>query len=491
MDLLSDAQGEIPAWHWAMAGHDLRERRYVTVDLVIRGRLVLPDGILEGGWLAARDGSIAAIGTGDAPDATEFFDAGDALVLPGIVDGQTHATSYGGLPGIESTTRSAVAGGVTTIVDMPYDNPAPLIDTERLAEKKAAVAEYAHCDVALYGTVMPGQGLDEIGALIEGGVCAFKISSFESSPTRFPRIPTDEMLALFEALAETGLPLGLHNEDQEIVLAKTAALKAAGIDGIDAHSKARPPAAEMAATAQFLELGVAAGAHAHLVHLSTARGFQLVETYAKGGHRSTGELCVHYLWFDPETDGEALGPLMKVNPPIRPGERQHLWNEIRAGRVDFVSSDHSSWPTDNKFTPSIYDAGPGVPGLETLLPAFMTGAAEEGLDAPVTTASLLAEAPARFFGLWPRKGAIRIGADADIAVYSHGPTRWDASKAHDELCWSPFDGRTFDGRVVRTYLRGRLAWDGAEILNAAGDGRFVGRGASGWFIDRPAPISSK
>ncbi|MCO5732219.1 amidohydrolase family protein [Rhizobium sp. SSA_523] len=453
----------------------------MTFELVIRGTAVLPDGLLPDAWIGISGGKIAAIGTSEAPAADQIHDCGEDLIFPGIIDGQTHACSYGGLPGIASTTRSAIAGGVTTIVDMPYDNPAPLNDTARLADKVAAIAQHAHSHVALYGTLLPGQKPDDVASLIEGGVVAFKISTFESSPTRFPRIASDQILGIFNALADTPLPLGVHNEDQDIVRAYIAAAKAAGQNGIEAHSASRPPAAELSATAQFLELGAAAGAHAHIVHLTTARGFQLVDNYLADGFRATGELCVHYLWFDPERDGAALGARMKVNPPIRPGQIDALWEEILAGRVAFVSSDHSSWPIDNKFTDSIFDAGAGVPGLETLLPAFFTAAEQRGLDAPAITAEQLCERPAKFFGLWPEKGAIRIGADADLAIVSQTPQTWDSQNAHDELRWSPFDGRRFSVTVARTYLSGRLAFDGTTVLNRPGDGQFVRRGQSHWF----------
>ncbi|MDM9646496.1 amidohydrolase family protein [Rhizobium sp. S163] len=453
----------------------------MTYDIVISGTAVLPEGRLDNAWIAIRDGKIAAIGTGEAPDAAQSFDAGADLIIPGVIDGQTHACSYGGLPGIRSTTRSAVAGGITTIVDMPYDNPDPLNSVARLNAKVAAIREHAHTNVALYATVMPGQAIDEIDALIAGGVVAFKISTFESSPTRFPRISSNQTLEIFTALAETAIPLGVHNEDQEIVRANIAAAKAAGRDGIEAHSQSRPPAAEMAATAQFLELGAAAGAHAHIVHLTTTRGFDLVENYLNDGYRATGELCIHYLWLDPEIDGPALGAKMKVNPPIRPGQIEFLWDDVVSGRVAFVSSDHSSWPIDNKFTTSIFDAGAGVPGLETLLPAFYTGAEIRGFDAVTLTVAQLCERPAKFFGLWPQKGALIVGADADIAIVKSQAQVWDASRAHDELRWSPFDGREFSVRVARTYVGGKLAYDGTDIVNAPGDGQYVGRGNSAWF----------
>ena len=450
-------------------------------ELLIRGTIVTPDGPIENAWLTIEDGKIAAVGSGPAPAAADVFDAGSALVMPGVIDGQTHAGSYGGLEGLRSTTRSAVAGGVTTIVDMPYDNPVPLNDKATLEAKIDAIGQHAHANVALYGTIMPDQTTEDLKVLIKGGVCAFKISAFESSPTRFPRIPADRMLDIFEALAPTQLPLGIHNEDQEIVRARIARAKAEGRDGIAAHSDSRPPAAELSSTAHFLELGAATSAHAHIVHLSLARGFQLVDTYLQAGYRATGELCVHYLWFDPSTHGAELGARMKVNPPVRPGEIERLWQEVVSGRVAFVSSDHSSWPIDNKFTPSIFEAGAGVPGLETLLPAFFTGAAARGLDAVALTAQQLCENPARFFGLWPRKGALIAGADADIAIVARQAHIWNAQFAHDGLNWSPFDGREFRIKVARTYVNGKLAYDGAKVCNAPGDGRYLPRGDHHWF----------
>lgn len=445
-------------------------------DLLIRGTLVLPDRTVSGGWIAVAGERIAAIGQGALPAAAREIDAGDGFVLPGFVDGQTHATSYKGLPGFAATSRSALAGGVTTMVDMPYDNPDPLNTVERFAAKVAAIEAHAACDVALYATVAPGQGTGQMAPLAERGAVAFKISSMESHPVRFPRLPADEMRDILAASVATGLPVGLHNEDQEIVRGSIARLKAAGRITPEWHEPSRPLAAEMAATAAFLELGAATGAHVHLVHISHPRGYDLVARYRAEGVRATAEMCVHYLHFDAGRDTGRLGARMKVSPPIRAGVVDALWDRLDAGHYAFVSTDHSSWPVDNKLTASIFDAGAGIPGLETLAPSFYTDLVARGVAAPERViATYLAEKPATFFGLWPRKGALTVGADADIVVLAPGAYRFDASTTRDGLNWSPYDGETFDARVATTVLRGRIAWDGETILAEPGSGRFQPR----------------
>ena len=445
------------------------------LDLLVRGRVVTPGGVVGGGWVGSAAGKIAAIGRGEAPDARHTHDAGEAWVIPGAIDGQTHAGSYQGLPGLGPTTRSAIAGGVTTIVDMPYDDPLPVTTPALLADKVAAIAQYAHCDVALYGTVARGQGSGEVAALAAGGICALKISAFESHPVRFPRIPADETLDLLEVAAEIGLPVGLHNENQEIVRSRIARMIEAGHTSIEWHSPSRPPAAELAATAEFLELGAATGAHVHIVHISVPRGYQLVERSRQEGHRATAEMCVHYLCFDAAEDGARLGARMKVNPPIRPGVRDGLWQAFERGQIDFVSSDHSSWPQSSKLTPTIFAAGAGMPGLETLVPAFYGALAQRRAEPIRDLALYLAERPARFFGLWPQKGALAVGADADIVVLAPDDAPYDSAQAHDGLNWSAYDGMRFGVRVAATFLRGRPAWDGAAVLTAPGDGRYLPR----------------
>jgi allantoinase len=441
-------------------------------DLALRGRVIFPDLILDDGWVGISGGKIVALGSRDAPETAETYDPARFTILPGVIDGQTHAGSFGGLDGIRAASRGALSGGVTTMVDMPYDSPKALTTLEDLQLKRAKIDELAHCDFALYGTVAKGQGPAAVAELVAAGIVAFKISSFENDPIRFPRIPADEMMQLLEATAALDIPVGLHNEDQEIVRAAIARLKGEGKTTLEWFSDSRPVAAEMAASAQFFELGLATGARVHIVHFSADRGLELLAAYKAWGARATAELCLPYLRFD-AADYDKFGARIKIGPPLRYGQREALWKRLLDGEVEFISSDHSGWPLGNRMTGSIFETGGGMPGLPTLLPAFYTMLEQRGLDAPRLCARFLSEGPARFFGIEPQKGAIRLGADADFAIVEHTPTVFDGDHALDETGWSAFGGEQFAIRVAATYLRGDKVYDGSSILNPTGSGRYV------------------
>ncbi len=445
-------------------------------ELVLRGRVVTPSGIIDNGWIAVAGGTISAVGNGNSPSAAETQDFGPAWLLPGAVDGQTHAGSQIGFPGMAPTTKAAVIGGVTTIVDMPYDHPIPVTTAPVLREKVSAIHQYAVCDVALYGTVPPKPDPADIRALIDLGVCAFKISSFEAHPDRFPRIDNAATLTLLQALEGTGLPLGLHNEDQEIVAHATKLLKEAGKSGAEFHSQSRPPVAELAATSTFLQLAASTEAHAHIVHISIPEGFEMVKAYRAHGRQATAEMCVHYLLFDAGADMPRLKGLLKVNPPIRPGQREALWQVLEDGLCSFVSSDHSAWPLERKTSASIFDAAAGMPGLETMLPAFFTAAAKRkgDADAALMTADYLSDRPARFFGL-SGKGRIAPAFDADIAVLAPDPYVYDAGANPDGPGWSAYDGMAFSVRPSATFVRGRMVFDGMAVTGTPGYGCYVPR----------------
>jgi allantoinase len=443
----------------------------MNFDLVVKGDLVLPDGVLRRGWLGVRDGLIEAIGEGEPPAARETVTA-DGLVLPGVVDGQTHAGSIMGFGGLEDLTRSAAAGGVTTIVDMPFDEPHP-VTTGALLEEKAETADrVAHVDVALYGSVKPEVDTDEILRQAQAGACAFKMSTYHASK-RFPRIPHPQMQRAFAAIAQTGLSVAVHNEDQEVVDDAIARFKEAGRQGANHHHPTRPPLSELLANSIILEIGAATGARAHIVHSSLARGFDMAASYRGQGYFATAETCLHYLIFD-EADVIEMGARGKVNPPIRPDQRDAIWEKILDGDVAFVSSDHCSWPLERKSEDDIFKAAPGAPGVECLLPVMADAAVDRrGHDISLVV-DMLCEAPARHFGLYPKKGALKVGADADIVVLRAERHTVDETRLHCELApWSPYHGREIGRRVGEVWLRGTKVFDGSDVLSEPGAGRFV------------------
>lgn len=445
-------------------------------ETVIRGDVVTTETILRNGFVATRGETIAAIGQGEAPPAAEILDHSGRLILPGLVDGHMHTSSALGWAGIEGATRSAAAGGVTTCCDMPYDVPLPVTDAGKLAEKIGWVARTAHVDMALYGTITKEGGVGAIPELAAAGISAFKLSTYEYDAVRFPRIDHPTMLAAFAAIARTGLPVAIHNEDQELVERLTAAARAAGRSDPIMHCRTRPPLAETMADLEIFEMGLATGAHVHIAHSSLARGFDIAAAFRAMGAQATGEACIQYLCMT-EEDIVRLGGLGKCNPPFRAADEiPRMWEALLADRVAYVSTDHAPWPLARKTGADIFACAAGLTGIQSFAPLMFTLLDERGLS-PCLMATYCAERSAKLHGLWPKKGAIRVGSDCDLAVLERGDFAFDQATIVDreDQRWSPYHGRRMRARVAATILRGRTVWDGTRVLATPGDGRFVPR----------------
>ena len=445
-------------------------------DRVFQGNLVTPAGVLRDGYVAARGERIAAIGQGAPPPADHVHDHAGSFIFPGLVDGHMHTSSAIGWPGIEGSTRSAAAGGVTTCVDMPYDVPQSVTDAAILADKIAWVERTSHVDVALYGTIRKDGNIEDIAGLAAAGVSAFKLSTYEYDPVRFPRIDHATMLAAFAEIARTGLMVAVHNEDQELVQFLTNEARAEGRTDAIQHCITRPPLAESMADLEIFELGLATGAHVHIAHSSIARGTQIAAAFRAMGAQSTGETCIQYLCMT-EDDLVRLGGRGKCNPPFRTdAEVERMWQELLAGRISHVSTDHAPWPADNKDHDDIFKCGAGLTGLQTFAPLMFSLLSER--DLPLTLmATYCAERPAQMHGLWPKKGALAPGSDCDLVVMEPGAFRFDQADIADrpEMRWSPYHGRSMHARVAATVLRGEVIFDGTEVLAQPGAGQFVRR----------------
>lgn len=449
-------------------------------DRVFVGDVVTAEAVIRDGYVAARGEVIAAVGQGTPPAGAETYDYTGKLILPGLVDGHMHTSSALGWEGIEGATRSAAAGGVTTCVDMPYDVPCPVTDALLLAEKIGWVERTAHVDVALYGTILKSGGLDAIAGLAAAGITAFKVSTYEYDPVRFPRIDHPTMFAAFREIAKTGLPVAVHNEDQELVEALTEEARRAGRVEPIMHCRTRPPLAETLADLEIFELGAETGAHVHIAHSSLARGFDIAEAFRAQGASASGEACIQYLCMT-EDDIVRLGGRGKCNPPFRTkDEVERMWQALLAGKIAYVSTDHAPWPLERKLSADIFANSAGLIGLQSFAPLMFTLLDERGLP-PTLMASACAKQSAALHGLYPRKGAIRPGADCDLAVLERGQFVFDEATIADrpELRWSPYNGRTMRARVAATVLRGALVWDGERVLARPGSGRFLRRATPG------------
>jgi len=442
-------------------------------DQVFVGTVVQPDRLVEDGYVLVGDGLVQAIGTGPIPAGEKYGGAG-FVVLPGAIDSQVHSRSQKGQEDFIWSTRSAAAGGVTTIVDMPYDDGCLIATAERFRDKMTEAGKQARVDFALFATVAPEDGAARIGELVDAGAAAFKFSTFGTHPTRFPRIPPQTLYSCFRLIGQRGLMAGIHNENDEMVRAFIAEVEASGITDYRAHGLSRPPITEAVADAEVFEIGAGAGCPVHIVHSSIARGYEMAAAYRSQGHEATIEACIHYLTLDEENDVRRLGGKAKINPPLRSRrEVEAIWQHLANGNVTVVSTDHVSWSEERKTDPNMLKNASGVPGLEVLYPLLLKGLTERHL--PLTHAArLLAHNPAKLFRIADRKGALAIGREADITLARRDLYRYRAADSgNNYVAWSPYDGIELPFRVVATFQRGRCVAADGKVSGAPGQGQFV------------------
>ena len=440
-------------------------------SLVIRGgTVVLPTGQRPAD-IAILDGTITAIGS-EVRDGDETIDARNLVVLPGVVDAHVHFNEPGRADweGWEAGTRGAAAGGVTTVLEMPLNAHPPTTTVEAFDAKLAVASQKALVDFGLWGGMVP-HNLQNLENLHQRGVVGFKAFMSDSGIDDFQRVP-DGILAIgLKTTARLNAIVGVHAESQEM-------LEGQGAPNPIAWCHARPAAAEVDAIRRLLVCmrGAGRGVRAHVVHVSCAEGLAQVDAARGKGVGITAETCPHYLAFT-EEDFERIGPALKCAPPIRnSATREALWAELLAGRVDLIGSDHSPCPAaaKQKGEHDIWQAWGGVAGIQATLPVLLTdGLHARGLSLE-RIAHLTATAPAQLFGLFPRKGAIAVGADGDFAIVDP-KTRWtfDSKHLQTRSGVSAYVGRAFTGKVVRTIVRGETVYADGEVSGKAGWGQFL------------------
>ncbi|MFO0587063.1 MAG: allantoinase AllB [Polyangiaceae bacterium] len=448
-------------------------------DLVLVGRRVLLPGGVAPAAIHVRDGKIVDITSADVVGhAAKVVDAGDKLVTPGVVDSHVHINEPGRTEweGFRTATEAAAAGGITTVVDMPL-NCIPATTSRAAAETKMrSLEDQLHVDVAFWGGVVPGNAADLRG-LADIGVPGAKCFLCPSGVDEFPCVGRADLDLAMPVLRDLGLTLLVHAEVPGPLEAAESRLAAEKADprSYATYLRSRPNAAEDEAIAMVIDLARKHRCPAHIVHLASASAIPMIEAAKADGVPITAETCLHYLTFSAEEIADGATHF-KCAPPIRDAaNREGLWRGLTSGAIGMVVSDHSPCtpPLKRPETGDFLGAWGGIAGLQFGLSVLWTHAKTRGHDLGRMFA-WNAEAPARLAGLADRKGRLAKGFDADIVVWDDAASVTIAPEGvrHRHKV-TPYAGRTFQGVVEQTWVRGRLAYSREAGLAETRAGSFV------------------
>jgi dihydroorotase (multifunctional complex type) len=425
--------------------------------------------------LYAADGRITAI-TDERREARENVDGAGLYLLPGAVDGHVHFQDPGDATREDfiSGTSAAAVGGVTTVIEHTHSHP--VRTPGDLQDKVNYLANRSLIDFGLAAHAWPGWS-DQVQPLWEAGVSFFKI--FTCTTHGVPGFAPAELLATFRAVAAVdGLCL-VHCEDESITASNEAALHAANRQDPAVVIEWRTREAEEVASNTMALLARLTGVRAIAAHVSHPAVVDLLQRERELGARLWLETCPQYLYLR-EDEVLDLGGLRKFTPRVRaPSEAEAMWRRLADGQITHVSTDHAPATRAQKTQGSIWDVHFGLPGVETTLTMLLNGAAEGRLSLERVVA-LVAETPARLYGLYPRKGSLRVGADADLVLVDVAGER--VLRDDDVVSragWTPYAGRRVVGRATCTFSRGRLVARDGRPTGAPGWGQFLaGAGAS-------------
>ena len=436
------------------------------MTLVVRGKRVIRPESSGPASIHIRDGVITAIDAFESvPEGAELLDAGESVVMPGLVDTHVHLNEPGRTDweGFIPGTRAAAAGGVTTLIDMPLNSIPPTTTMRGLHAKVEAARNQCWVDVGFWGGVVPGNA-DQIEPLIAEGVFGFKCFLVPSGVDEFQHVTEADLRLALPLIAANRSLLLVHAElPGPIDLARTENSSRR----YGSYLASRPRAAENEAIELSIRLSREFGARIHIVHLSSADAIPELRAARAEGLPITVETCPHYLLFSAEEipDGATQ---FKCAPPIRENEnRERLWRGLANGVIDFITTDHSPCPAAMKSMESgdFFQAWGGITSLQLGLSSVWTEARRRGYSLEQVVVWLSAY-PARVAGLQDRKGAIEVGKDADLVLFRpDAPIEWPHTLHHRHKL-TPYEGRALMGVVERTIVRGKTIYQDGEFAAA-------------------------
>lgn len=423
--------------------------------------------------VGVRRGRITAIG--DVSRAARDLDATGKLVLPGCVDLHTHLAStptFTPLDDFEHGTRAAIAGGVTTVCAMVYQEGTLRAGIERgLRDAAASLADFAFHVVVTDPTAA---ALGELPSLARDGHTGLKV--FMVAP-RFDERITD-YVHLLRGAAQAGMLVAVHAEDHGIVARATAELHAAGHDAVRYFPESRPAEAEDVAIRAAAQLAEETGVSMYFVHLSSRLALAALADAKAQGLRVYGETRPLYLHLTRERFERPDAALWVGQPPLREREdADAMWHALQSGLVDTVGTDHYPHTRAAKLAPGLaFDrVPPGVADLETLLPMLYSEGVRRGRLTVERMVDVLATSPARIAGL-RGKGEVAVGNHADIVIFDPERSRTiRAGEMHSACDYEPYEGWEVTGWPTMTLLRGEVVYSEGDILAKPGQGRLVVR----------------
>ncbi len=428
-------------------------------DLVVRGRRVVTADGTGPRAIHVRQGVITKVAAFDAvPSGCPLFEAGESVVMPGLVDTHVHINQPGrtAWEGFTSATRAAAAGGVTTLIEMPLNSIPPTTTLPALEAKLAAAAGQLWVDVGFWGGLVPGN-VSQLAGLHRAGVFGFKCFLVHSGVAEFPQVGGHDLRDGLAELSRLGAVLLAHAELPAPMEEAAARIRTASPRRYSTWLESRPRAAENDAVALLVALSREFGARIHVVHLSSCEALAALRQARKEGLPITVETCPHYLCLSAEEipDGRTE---FKCAPPIREQENcRRLWEALGEGVIDLVVSDHSPCPEEMKCAADgdFLRAWGGISSLQTGLPVMWTAMQPRGFTLEHLV-EWMCRGPARLAGLEKRKGSIAEGFDADLVVWNPEQAfRLDPRALHHQLKLTPYAHRQLQGVVLATFLRGK------------------------------------
>ena len=432
--------------------------------MILRSTNVLTPEGMRAAAIVVEDGRIVQVQKHQYSGNAPVDDAGDLVIMPGLVDTHVHINDPGRSEweGFETATKAAAAGGITTLVDMPL-NSSPVTTTFGAFDGKLKASRgRVWVDWGMYAGLIPGNAND-LPALIDAGILGVKAFLVDSGLDEFPKTSENDLRAGMPAIAAHGIPLLVHCE---LTGSQEHQLSANDPRSYQQYLLSRPARWEHDAIDLMVRLCREFQCRVHVVHLSSAAAVAALRQARSSGLPITVETCPHYLSFAAEEipDGDTR---FKCAPPIRGSEnREGLWDALRDRVIDFIVSDHSPCPPGMKLASEgdFSKAWGGISSLQLGLPVVWTGAWKRGFSV-ADVARWMSESPAAFVGLGKKKGVIAPGYDADFVIWN--PEEEFVVKPsllfHRHKV-TPYEGMRLRGEVVRTYLRGRKIYEKGKVL---------------------------